>query len=117
MAETKSFFLPASGQYADTGWRPSVDIYHCRSGWLIKCDVAGVRRQDVQTTISGRRLTISGVRRDWSVVEGNRAYSLEIAYDRFERTIELPCDIEQARLDIDYRDGMLLVAIKTECDD
>lgn len=117
MAETRSFFLPSSEQYAGRGWRPSVDIYRGQSGWLVKCDLAGVRRQDVQTTFSGRRLTISGIRRDLSVVEGHRAYSLEIAYDRFERTIELPCDIERAEMNVDYRDGMLLIAIKTVCDE
>lgn len=117
MAETSSYFFPSAGQRSQDKWQPSVDIYRGEHGWLVKCDLAGVRKNDIQTTIHGRRLTISGVRRDWTVVEGHRAYSLEITYDRFERTIEMPCDIERAEMEIDYRDGMLLVAIRTVCDE
>jgi HSP20 family molecular chaperone IbpA len=116
MAETGSYFFPAFGHHAEACWQPSVDIYHGRHGWLIKCDLAGVRQSDIRTAISGRRLTISGIRRDLAVIEGHRAYSLEITYDRFERTIELPCDLERAEMDLDYRDGMLLIAIKTAGD-
>jgi HSP20 family molecular chaperone IbpA len=116
MAETRSFYFPSAAHHSQSTWKPSVDIYRCEHGWLVKCDLAGVRRKDIQTTIQGPRLTISGIRRDWTVVEGHRAYSLEITYDRFERMIEMPCDIERAEMEIDYRDGMLLVAIRTECD-
>jgi HSP20 family protein len=115
MAESRTFFLLAESQYAHTPWRPSVDIYRVAEGWLIKCDLAGVRREDIQTTLSGRRLMISGIRRDLTAIEGPRAYSLEIVYDRFERTIELPCDFDRAELEIDYRDGMLLVYINPAC--
>lgn len=112
MTKRPSYFLPTASPSAESTWRPSVDVYRCEAGWLVKCDLAGVRPQDVQATIRGRRLTISGIRRDLSMVSGQRAYSLEIAYDRFERTIELPCEIERAKLTTDYRDGMLLIEIE-----
>ena len=112
MTKRPSYFLPTASPSADSTWRPSVDVYRCEEGWLVKCDLAGVRPEDIQATFSGRRLTIAGIRRDLSLVSGHRAYSLEIAYDRFERTIELPCDFERANLQMDYRDGMLLVAIR-----
>lgn len=109
MAEQGKFFLATPAPWEP--WRPSVDVYRGERGWLVKCDLAGVRREDIRITLSGRRMTIGGVRRDWSISEGHRVYSLEISYDRFERTIELPVDLEQAAMEIDYRDGMLLIAI------
>jgi HSP20 family molecular chaperone IbpA len=47
-----------------------------------------------------------------------RYYAMEIAYNRFERTIELPCDLEHARITVEGREGMLLlrVAAKKESD-
>jgi HSP20 family molecular chaperone IbpA len=39
---------------------------------------------------------------------------MEIAYSRFERSIELPCDVEQAQLAVECRDGMLVVRIAAE---
>jgi HSP20 family molecular chaperone IbpA len=36
---------------------------------------------------------------------------MEIAYNRFERTIELPCDLAHARIAVECRDGMLLLRV------
>ena len=37
---------------------------------------------------------------------------MEISYNRFRRSIELPIDLTQADIRSEYRDGMLLVLIK-----
>jgi HSP20 family protein len=110
MAEVDVFLLPVP-RCAGEVWRPSIDVYRRDDGWLIKCELAGVRREDVRITATGRRLSISGVRRDWSIVEGHRVYSMEICYNRFQRLVELPCDVELAELRVQFRDGMLLVAV------
>jgi HSP20 family molecular chaperone IbpA len=38
---------------------------------------------------------------------------MEIAYSRFERVLELPCDLGRAEIETTYRDGMLFVHIRT----
>ena len=43
-----------------------------------------------------------------------RHYHMEISYSTFERTLELPVDLEPARIATEYKDGMLLVRIRTE---
>ena len=112
MADSRIYLLShASGEYAEAVWRPPVDIYRCDHGWLIKCDLAGVRRDEVSVQVSGRRLTIAGNRRDLTIAEGHRAYSLEISYNRFERVLELPADLAPADVNVEYRDGMLLVML------
>ena len=79
---------------AQSGWQPSADVYENRRGWLVKFDLAGVRLADVELSVRGRRLTIRGIRRDWSIEEGRHFHRLEISYDRFQRTIELPCNVD-----------------------
>ena len=90
-------------------WRPPADVYRTCDGWLVKFDLAGVDPKEVQLVLQGRRLTISGVRRDALVQEGLTSYSLEISYNRFERTLELPPEVEPMQYRTEYRDGMLLV--------
>jgi HSP20 family protein len=107
-------FLPAAGAYQDLVWRPAVDIYRTRTGWLAKFDLAGVRLEDIHLDVEGRRLTLRGLRRDWLVQEGCHYHSLEIAYSRFERGIDFPADLGQARISTDYQAGMLLVRINME---
>ncbi|HZS46223.1 MAG TPA: Hsp20/alpha crystallin family protein [Blastocatellia bacterium] len=106
------FFLSAAKQCGEAKWQPSADIYQTRRGLLIKFDLAGVRLEDVSVNIRDSYLTISGVRKDWALEEGLTYYSMEISYSCFERTIKLPFDLRHARIDTDYRDGMLVVRIE-----
>lgn len=110
----ESMLESESRRCRDLAWRPAVDVYRCRDDWLVKVDLAGVHPRDVQVWAEGRRLSIQGIRRDRSVHEGHQSYSLEIAYNRFQRTIELPCELERARIATDYRDGMLLIHLEME---
>ena len=95
-------------------WRPAADVYRGIQGWLVKLDLAGVRTQDIELSVSGQSLQIRGVRRDWAIREGQQSYSMEIAYNRFERVIELPSDLGQVDVTTEYRDGMLLIHLRTE---
>src|SRR5687768_7742022 len=100
--------------FQETCWRPSADIYQTADGWLVKFDLAGVEPQELELAIHGRSLSLSGVRRDWSAAECRTSYSMEINYNRFSRTIELPADLQEAELSTQYRDGMLLVRFITQ---
>lgn len=107
-------WLTQPGQdWQHSHWTPAVDIYQVAKGWLVKFDLAGVRPGDIQLKACGRRLTVSGRRGDWIVEESESCstYSMEITYSQFERTIELPCEIENLETRTDYRDGMLLVRL------
>jgi HSP20 family protein len=95
-------------------WQPAADVYRTAGGWLVKFDLAGVRPEDIEVEICGSLLTIRGARRDWMVEEGHRAYSLEISYSRFQKSVQLPCELEGASLRCQSRDGMLLVQLTTQ---
>jgi HSP20 family protein len=111
----QALFLPVAGTQRANAWQPSVDVYQIRGGgWLVKFDLAGVRREDITLTASGKRLTLQGVRHDAVCDESCRHYRMEISYSRFERSIELPIVVDPQRVRTDYRDGMLLVYIQGE---
>jgi HSP20 family protein len=105
--------LAPSAEWESRGWRPAVDVYRLAGGWLIKCDVAGVRPEDMVVTLRGRELTIQGVRRDCRLEQGCRHYLMEIEYCRFERTIVLPEEPASARVTLSQELGMALIRIET----
>jgi len=109
-----SLFLPGAERFREPVWRPSVDVYRTRKGWLVKFDLAGVRPEDISLTAGGSRLTVQGTRRDCSAEEGCRFYRMEIAYSRFERSVELPFEPDPGHMTSEYRDGMLLVYVEGE---
>ncbi len=101
-------------QEAQLPWQPAADTFRCPDGWLVKFDLAGVRPEDFEVRLVGRRLTVEGIRRDWQIETGYHYYSMEISYNRFQRTIELPRALDQAQVTTEYRDGMLFVRLQTE---
>ncbi|HEV2915242.1 MAG TPA: Hsp20/alpha crystallin family protein [Pyrinomonadaceae bacterium] len=95
-------------------WCPAADIYRTRDGWLVKVDLAGVTPDDLEITLSGATLRLSGCRRDTFYGEGVTCQQLEITYSRFEKTLQFPCPIEGAHLMRDYRDGLLILHLRGE---
>lgn len=93
-------------------WRPAVDIYKGKQCWVIKVELAGVNPEDVEIELGDCRLTVRGIRRDWRIVEDQQAWSMEIAYNQFERTIEVPCDMRDVRIEQEYRNGMFLITLQ-----
>ena len=106
------FFLTRTSDVGQTVWVPHVDVYRRSSTWLIKCDLAGVRPEDLSISTSGASVLISGVRRDPLAEGGWVHYSMEIPYSRFACSVTLPHDLEQARVATEYLDGMLLVRVQ-----
>jgi HSP20 family protein len=110
----RALFLPVGEAGAQAPWRPAADVYRTPDGWAVKFELAGVRAEDIDLEVFGGRLRLAGVRRDCAPPGSRSVYQLEIAYSRFERVVELPCDLARAEVTTDYRDGMLLVRIRTE---
>jgi HSP20 family protein len=113
-----ALFLPGADACLDTPWQPNMDVYRTRTGWLVKFELAGVRAEDIDLQVLQGRMTVRGVRRDCVLEEARKAggpslvhYRMEIGYSRFERSLELPCDLKRAEITTEYRDGLLLVRI------
>ena len=109
----RSFLQSNAGSY-QPAWQPAVDIYRCEKDWLIKVDLAGINIDDVQIEVSKNFLNLVGKRRDLQIQEGHQTYSMEISYNRFERTIELPINVEDVPINTEYKDGMLYIRIQSQ---
>lgn len=107
-------FASTAERSRNVGWQPAADVYQTRRGWLVKFDLAGVRPGDIELSAAGNRLTVRGERRDCSLEEGCHCIRLEINYDRFQRTLELPCNLDTADIRAEHHEGMLLVRIETK---
>ena len=110
----RGMFFPAADSLEPGCWRPAADLYRTATGWLVKFDLAGVCAEEIELEVRPQHLTIRGQRRDWSIAECQHAYSMEIRYHLFERTLEFPCQVDQADVETEYRDGMLLVRLHCE---
>jgi HSP20 family protein len=105
-------FTPGLGSPAVLPWNPPVDVYRVTDGWLLKFELAGVGPEDLSVTVEGRRVTVRGSRIDRCLEPGCAVHQLEIAYTRFERTVELPEHPGRSSVRCEFHHGMVLVRIE-----
>lgn len=95
-------------------WNPAADVYRVSDGWVVKVDLAGVCTDELEIELRGSILTVRGCRRDTHYREGFVYQQMEITYSRFEKSVQFPSPIEGATLRRDYRDGFLIIDVRSE---
>lgn len=98
-------------------WLPKADIYETPDELVVRVEVAGIRRESLNVTLSAddRVLSIKGTRSERYIDERQkvRYYQLEVYFGSFERDVLLPQDvpIDRNALSASYRDGFLVVTL------
>jgi HSP20 family protein len=95
-----------------TAWIPTTDIFARGDDLVIRCELAGVRREDIDITLSGDVLTISGERRSELNEEEIHFYTRERSFGHFRRSMNLPEGIDGSDISADFRDGMLQITVR-----
>jgi HSP20 family protein len=111
MSRQRHTIFFANHPLGEAVWHPAADVYRTPHGWLLKFDLAGVSPDDVSVAVQGRRVTVHGIRRDAHLGAGCSYYRMEISYSEFERSVDLPTVLDNARWEIEFKDGMLLVRL------
>ena len=94
------------------GWQPPVDIYETEGNDIVlKAELPGLRREDIDLTVENTTLTIKGQRRPDEAIREQQYHRLERAYGSFSRSFTLPNTIEPAKVRADYRDGVLTITL------
>ncbi len=94
---------------------PSVDVYEEKNDVVVKAEIPGLSKDDVQVSLTGTTLTLSGEKRkEEEVKEGEYTHS-ERSYGKFSRTLSLPCEVKSDKGKATFKNGILEVRIpKTE---
>ncbi len=98
----------AGGQ---THWIPNTDVYTSEEGLVVKAELAGMRREDLEISVEGNRLLISGQRPDGCRTPGCKFLVMEINYGAFECVIEIPAGYDLSNAKASYQNGFLRVDV------
>jgi len=97
-----------------TAWVPTTDIFARGADLVIRCELAGVSRDDLEISLSGSVLTIDGERR--GEPEDVNYYARERYYGHFRRSMDLPEGIAGSRINADFENGLLEVTVRGGAD-
>jgi HSP20 family protein len=114
--EVESFFSQALGGGRVSGGAsapalPSLDLLEEPGMYVVELDMPGVRLQDLDISIAGRRLTLSGRREMVRELSGSRIRLRERWSGSFSRTIELPGPVDEERMTATLKEGILRIEL------
>src|SRR5262245_21899492 len=88
--------------------RMKVDVAEKNGHYLVSADLPGVRKEDIQVTIDGAEVTLSAeVKREKEVAKDERVLHTERAYGKVTRAFTLPQEVDEAKAEAKFRDGVL----------
>ena len=107
----RSTFCEDLNQLNKVSWEPNTDIMESVEGVLIRCEVAGVVRENICVKLTQGKLIITGVREDRRPAPDVNYHRLEINYGHFTKIIHIPESIEHNVISAQLQDGMLDIHI------
>ena len=96
---------------APTMWTPSVDVYEKDGNLVVKAELPGMKKEDIEVALDQGDLVIRGERKAESEVKEENYYRVERAYGSFYRRIPLPFEVKPDQITASYNDGVLEVRI------
>lgn len=103
-------FPDATGLLDRTG-SPAIDVIETSDDIVVTADLPGVRKEDLELNLAGTLLTIKGSKRSEQNSEKRRIFRRETWAGSFARTIDLPANIDNEKVDAELKDGVLSVRI------
>ncbi len=94
-----------------SSWEPNTDVYVTENRLVIKVELAGMRREDLELCVDGSRLIISGQRPDCCRPPGCSFMVMEINYGSFTCEFELPEGYDLGEAVAAYQNGFLKIEV------
>lgn len=94
-------------------WSPTVDIEESDESYLVKADLPGVKRENIEVSFDNGMLSIQGEKREEKEggTKGAKRHRTERFTGRFARSFTLPAAVKRDAIDANYRDGVLTLMI------
>ena len=100
---------------ADLGfaeWSPTVDIEEDDNNYLIRADVPGVDKKDIDVRLNNGVLSITGEKKvENEIGKGGKHHRTERYSGSFSRSFTLPTAIKSDKVDASYKDGVLTLKV------
>jgi HSP20 family protein len=108
---TRSAFMPESEEGLLGDWLPATDVQETEKEFLIKADLPEVAKNDVKVHLQDGVLTIEGERRREKEETKKTFHKMEREYGRFIRRFVLPTEVDAAKVQAEFKDGVLNVRL------
>lgn len=103
--------LSTVGEKTMGAWAPSCDIYEEGDSIVVKAELPGVEKSDIDVQVENNVLTLRGERKREKEVKSENLYRTERFYGAFSRSFTLPVTVDTEKIQAEYKDGVLQVTL------
>lgn len=95
---------------ADRAW-PAIDVAETDDALRVRAEVPGCKPEDIDISVHGDTLTLSGEKKESREDTGDGFYHMESTYGSFRRDIPLSAEVDQDKIEAVVKDGILSVTL------
>jgi HSP20 family protein len=104
----RGFFKPVRLESAPTTATIKMDVIETENGYLVLCDMPGVKKEDIDVAIEGNLVTITAeVKREWEKKEGDRLLRSERHFGNIYRSFTVTAELDEAACEAKCDNGVL----------
>lgn len=92
-------------------WAPALDLYEDKDALVLRAELPGLKKEDIDISLHENVVSISGERRNEKKYEGGETSREERFFGRFTRSLKLPKSVDPAGVKAVYKDGVLTVTL------
>lgn len=114
MEEMRRKFLgsPGQPQFCPNVLEPAVDVCETDDSVIVLAEMPGIKLETLHISVEGQTLTMRGEKEDRCSKRPGRLYTqMEICCGLFERTVDLPAQVDAERAEAVYQDGFLEIVL------
>jgi HSP20 family protein len=88
--------------------RMKVDVAEKNGAYLVTAEIPGVKKEDIKISVDGAQVTLEAeVKLEREATQDERVLHVERAYGKATRSFTLPQELDEAKVEAKYRDGVL----------
>jgi len=107
----EKFFKPEVDFWEGKTKAPLVDVYEEKDAIVVKAEIPGVKKEELEVSVTDDTITLSGKKKDEKEVKKENFYRKEIREGSFFRTIPLPCRVDREKVKASYKEGILEITL------
>src|SRR5437773_2480162 len=105
------FSWPSRDSGLFSGWSPALDVFDDKDSFVVKAELPGMKKEDINLSLHDGVLTISGERKFERENKEGETFRSERYFGKFQRSVTLPAAVDANKVKASYKDGVLSVEL------
>ena len=92
-----------------SGWSPALDVYDDKDRLVVKVELPGLKKDEIEISLNDGALTVAGERKTEHDEKEGQTFRSERYFGKFQRSVTLPTAVDAGKVKAAYQDGVLTI--------